>query len=59
VTGRPKKRAADKKATVIKVNVTDAQKRALDAAAAKDGMDLSSFARHLMIERARFLGIEI
>lgn len=58
-TMRPKKKAADKKETVIKVRVTDAQKAALDAAAAKDGMDLSAFARHWMIERARHLGIDV
>jgi uncharacterized protein (DUF1778 family) len=56
---RPTKKTADKKENVIKVRVTDAQKRALDTAAAKDGMDLSAFARHLMIERARYLGIEV
>jgi uncharacterized protein (DUF1778 family) len=56
---RPKKKAAEKKETVVKVRVTEGQKEALDKAAAKDGMDLSSFARHLMIERARHLGIEV
>lgn len=58
-SGRPKKRAADRKKNVIKVGVTDAQLSALEAAADKDGMDLSAFARHWMIERARVLGVEI
>ena len=56
---RPKKKAADKRDTAVKILVTEAQKRALDAAAAKDGMTLSSFALHWMLERARVLGIDV
>jgi uncharacterized protein (DUF1778 family) len=55
----PKKKPATSKDTFIKIRVSDAQKRILEAAAAKDGMDLSAFARHRMIERARALGFEV
>ena len=56
----PKPKAPSKRQeTNIKIRVTDAQKRAIEAAAAKDGQDVSSFARHLMLERARALGIEV
>jgi uncharacterized protein (DUF1778 family) len=54
-----KKRPAPAKETFIKIRVTDEQKRILEAAATRDGMDLSAFARHRMIERARALGFEI
>lgn len=55
----PKKRPTTSKDTFIKIRVSDAQKKILEAAAAKDGMDLSAFARHRMIERARALGFEL
>lgn len=54
----PKKRPAAKD-SFIKIRVSEEQKKILEAAAARDGMDLSAFARHRMIERARALGFEI
>jgi uncharacterized protein (DUF1778 family) len=56
---RPKKKAADKKAAQIHVLVTDEQKRAIAAAAAKVGMEVSAFARQCLLERAKALGVEI
>jgi hypothetical protein len=41
------------------VRVTDVQKRAFEASASKEGMDLSTFARVAMIEKARRSGVEI
>ncbi len=55
----PKKRPTTSRDTFIKIRVSNAQKKVLEAAAAKDGMDLSAFARFRMIERARALGFEI
>lgn len=55
----PKKRPTKSTDTFIKIRVSDEQKRILEAAAMRDGMDLSAFARHRMIERARALGFEI
>jgi hypothetical protein len=57
--GRPTKAEPEKKKKLVKVGLNDAQFAALTAAAEKDGMDLSAFARHWMIERARALGIDV
>lgn len=56
---RPKKKAPDKKEDLVRVRVTDGQKRAFEAAAAREGMDLSTFARVAMLEKARRAGVEI
>jgi uncharacterized protein (DUF1778 family) len=56
---RPKKKPAERKDSVIKIRVTDEHKRAFEAAASKEGMDLSTFARVAMIEKSRRSGIEI
>jgi len=56
---QPRKKKAERKETLVRVRVTDAQKRAFESAAAKEGMDLSTFARVSMIEKSRRAGIEI
>lgn len=56
---RPKKKAADRKAAQIHVLVTDEQKRAIAAAAARVGQEVSAFARDCMLEKAKALGIEV
>lgn len=44
---------------MLRIRVTDAQKKAFEEAAARDGMDLSTYARVAMIEKARRAGVEI
>jgi uncharacterized protein (DUF1778 family) len=56
---RPRKKADEKKDAFIRVRVTDDIKQKLEGAATKDGMDLSTFARVAMIEKARRGGTEI
>jgi uncharacterized protein (DUF1778 family) len=55
----PPKKKTEFKEGVVRVRVTDTQKRAFEAAAVKEGMDLSTFARVAMIEKARRSNIEI
>jgi len=55
----PPKKKSDRKENLLRARVTDAQKRVFEAAAAKEGMDLSTFARVSMIEKARRAGFEI
>jgi uncharacterized protein (DUF1778 family) len=55
----PPKKKVERKENIIRVRATDAQKRAFEAAAAREGMDVSTFARVSMIEKARRAGIEI
>jgi hypothetical protein len=43
----------------LHIRLSDELKRKLELAAARDGLDLSSFARTTMIRRARELGIEV
>jgi hypothetical protein len=57
--GRPAKKKTEKKDDLIRVRVTDVQKRAFEESASKEGMDLSTFARVAMIEKARRSGVEI
>jgi hypothetical protein len=47
------------KGTYLHVRIDTFLKAKLELAAAREGMDLSSFARNMMIRRARELGIEI
>ena len=56
---RPRKKAGEKKDAFIRVRVTDDLKKTLEAAAGKDGMDLSTFARVAMIEKARRAGTQV
>ena len=56
---RPTKRKSERKESHLHIRLTDDLKRKLEIAAAREGLDLSSFARSLMIRRARELGIEI
>jgi hypothetical protein len=42
-----------------RAGVADDLKRKLALAAAKEGMDLSTFARHSMIQPARALGVDV
>jgi uncharacterized protein (DUF1778 family) len=51
--GRPKKRAAERMDTVIKVRVTVGQQRTLEEAARLDGKEVSEFIRHYAVEGAR------
>jgi uncharacterized protein (DUF1778 family) len=55
----PPKKKKDRKEDLVRVRVTDGQKRAFEMAAAKEGMDLSTFARVAMIEKARRSGVEV
>ena len=55
----PKRRKTERKETFIKIRVTDEQKKVFEDAAARDGLDLSSFARNTMIQRAREAGFKI
>ena len=54
----PSKRTERKKSH-LHIRLTDDLKRKLELAAAREGMDLSTFARNSMIVRARTLGIDI
>ena len=56
---RPKIPATDRKEGVIKIRVTEADKRVFEAAAAKERMDLSTFTRVALIEKARRSGMKI
>ena len=55
----PKRRKAERKETFIKIRVSDEQKRIFEEAAARDGLDLSSYARNTMVLRAREAGFKI
>jgi uncharacterized protein (DUF1778 family) len=57
--GRPPKRDGERKQSHLHIRITQDLKEKLDLAAAREGMDLSTFARNLMIRRARELGIKI
>jgi uncharacterized protein (DUF1778 family) len=50
---RRKKKPEDKKDASIRVRLTDEQKAIIEAAATRDGLDLSSYARVAMLEKAR------
>ena len=56
---RPRKKAGEKKDSFIRVRVTPDLKGALESVALKDGMDLSTFARVAMIEKARRAGAQL
>jgi uncharacterized protein (DUF1778 family) len=56
---RPRKKTSDRKEAFIRVRVTDDLKKTLEAAAVRDGMDLSTFARVAMIEKARRAGTQV
>jgi uncharacterized protein (DUF1778 family) len=55
----PPKKKTERKENLVRVRVTDEQKTAFEAAAARSGMDLSTFARVCMLEKARAIGIKI
>lgn len=55
---RPQKRKSERKDLILHIRVTVEQKRALDAAAAKAGADLSTYVRMTALDRARKEGIE-
>jgi uncharacterized protein (DUF1778 family) len=55
----PPKKKNERKENLVRVRVTDEQKGAFEAAAARSGMDLSTFARVCMLEKTRTLGIKI
>lgn len=57
-TTTTKKKTAPK-STYVHLRITEELKAKLEAAAAREGMDLSAFARNTMIRRARELGIEV
>jgi uncharacterized protein (DUF1778 family) len=56
---RPKKKAKEQKTSHLHIRLTDELKGKLELAAAREGMDLSTFARSSMIARARTIGVEI
>jgi uncharacterized protein (DUF1778 family) len=56
---RPPAKKNEKKMSHLHIRLTDDLKRKLEMAAAREGLDLSSFARNSMIRRARELNIEI
>jgi uncharacterized protein (DUF1778 family) len=56
---RPAKRTKDQKTSHLHIRLTDELKKKLELAAAREGMDLSTFARSSMIARARSIGVEI
>jgi uncharacterized protein (DUF1778 family) len=56
---KPTKTKREKKGSHLHVRLTDELKGKLELAAAREGMDLSTYARHSMIQRARELGIEV
>lgn len=53
-----KKAAGQKKELMLRVRVTEDQRRILIEAAQKAGLDVSSWLRAVAIERARELGVE-
>ena len=55
----PKKTKPEKKGGHLHVRLTADLKGKLELAAAREGMDLSTYARSSMIQRARALGIEV
>ena len=56
---RPLKEKTDKKSVIVAVRLTTEQRRALQAAADRVGVDLSSWLRMLGLEAARTAGIKI
>ena len=50
-----RKSAEDRKELMVKVRVTEDQKRTLARAADRDGLDVSSWLRNLGLQRAREL----
>lgn len=52
---RPKKKISEKKAASVRVRLTDDQKAVIEAVATRIGMDLSTFARVAMLEKAETL----
>ena len=56
---RPKKDKADRAEGHLHIRLHKEVKRKLELAAAREGMDLSTFARNTMIRRARELGIDL
>jgi uncharacterized protein (DUF1778 family) len=56
---RPAKPKSEKKDLLLHVRVTEEQKKAFEAAASRSGMDVSTFARVCMLDRARTIGIKI
>lgn len=56
---RPVKESGEKKSVIVAVRLTSEQRRALQAAADRVGVDLSSWLRMLGLEAARAVGIKI
>lgn len=56
---RPPKKRSEKKLSYLHIRITDELKVKIELAAAREGMDVSAFARNLMIRRARELGIDV
>jgi len=56
---RPRKKDAEKKDSFVRTRVTEDLKKILESVAAADGMDISTFARVAMIEKARRAGAKI
>lgn len=56
---RPAKQKGERKDLLLHIRVSEEQKKAFEAAATRSGMDVSTFARVCMLERARAIGIRI
>jgi uncharacterized protein (DUF1778 family) len=56
---RPSKRKGERKEHMLRIRVTDEQKKAFEAAAVKLGADVSTFVRMAALERARKEGIDV
>lgn len=51
--GRPKKDDADRRENVLRIRLTDEERAKLDAASALKALDTSTWARMVLIEKAK------
>ena len=56
MAGRPKKAPSEARANVLRVRLTEGERRALDAAARTRGLETSTWARSELLARAKKLG---
>jgi uncharacterized protein (DUF1778 family) len=56
---RPAKRKSERKEHMLRVRITDEQRKAFEEAAAKLGADVSTFVRMAALDRARREGVKI
>jgi uncharacterized protein (DUF1778 family) len=53
MAGRPKKDGAERRNGVLQIRLTDSERRTFDKAAKAKGLDLSAWARMVLLEAAR------